>query len=51
MLVTSIADHMSVLWQGTVLEDGTARQILNSEDAFVQQFLDGACDGPLGMDA
>jgi phospholipid/cholesterol/gamma-HCH transport system ATP-binding protein len=50
-LARRIADYMSVLWQGQVLESGTADEVLNSDSAFVQQFLAGDCIGPLGMDA
>jgi phospholipid/cholesterol/gamma-HCH transport system ATP-binding protein len=50
-LATSISDHISVLWQGKVLEAGMAREILDSDSDFVQQFLTGASKGPLGMDA
>lgn len=50
-LAKSIADHMSVLWQGVVLEDGVAADVLASETAFVRQFLAGETVGPLSMDA
>jgi phospholipid/cholesterol/gamma-HCH transport system ATP-binding protein len=50
-LAKRISEHISVLWQGRVLESGMARQILASESEFVQQFLAGASRGPLGMDA
>jgi phospholipid/cholesterol/gamma-HCH transport system ATP-binding protein len=50
-LAKRIADHMSVLWQGQVLESGTAEEVLNSSSQFVQQFLAGDSVGPLGMDA
>jgi phospholipid/cholesterol/gamma-HCH transport system ATP-binding protein len=50
-LAKRISDHISVLWQGRVLEAGMARQVLDSDSEFVQQFLAGASRGPLGMDA
>jgi phospholipid/cholesterol/gamma-HCH transport system ATP-binding protein len=50
-LAKSIGEHMSVLWRGKVLEAGLAREILESDTEFVQQFLAGASEGPLGMDA
>jgi phospholipid/cholesterol/gamma-HCH transport system ATP-binding protein len=49
LLARRIADHISVLWQGRVLESGLAHQVLESETPFVRQFLAGAAAGPLGM--
>jgi phospholipid/cholesterol/gamma-HCH transport system ATP-binding protein len=51
MLAKRIADHISVLWRGSVLESGLAEEVLASDKDFVQQFLAGETDGPLGMDA
>jgi phospholipid/cholesterol/gamma-HCH transport system ATP-binding protein len=51
MLAKRIADHISVLWRGSVLESGLAGEVLSSDTEFVQQFLAGEADGPLGMDA
>lgn len=51
LLAKAIADHISVLWQGQVLESGMKEQILASETPFIQQFLAGAAEGPLTMDA
>jgi phospholipid/cholesterol/gamma-HCH transport system ATP-binding protein len=50
-LARRIADHISVLWQGKVLESGFTDQIINSNTEFVRQFLAGAPEGPLSMDA
>jgi phospholipid/cholesterol/gamma-HCH transport system ATP-binding protein len=50
-LAKRIADHMSVLWHGQVLESGLADDVLRSDTEFVQQFLAGEAEGPLGMDA
>jgi phospholipid/cholesterol/gamma-HCH transport system ATP-binding protein len=50
-LAKRIADHMSVLWRGRVLEAGMASDVLASDSAFIQQFLAGGSVGPLGMDA
>ncbi|WP_354698937.1 ABC transporter ATP-binding protein [Paraconexibacter sp. AEG42_29] len=50
-LAQSISDHISVLWQGQVLQDGLSEQILQSDSAFVRQFLAGDTVGPLTMDA
>ena len=51
MLARRISDHVSILWQGAVLESGTSDQIFESETAFVRQFLAGQSKGPLTMDA
>jgi phospholipid/cholesterol/gamma-HCH transport system ATP-binding protein len=50
-LARQIADHMSVLWQGRVIEDGLSEAILESDSEFVRQFLRGETRGPLSMDA
>jgi phospholipid/cholesterol/gamma-HCH transport system ATP-binding protein len=51
MLARLLADHVSVLWQGQVLEAGFAADVFDSETPFVRQFLAGEADGPLGMEA
>jgi phospholipid/cholesterol/gamma-HCH transport system ATP-binding protein len=43
----SIADHVILLWQGTIIAEGTADEIRKSDDARVQQFLEGRPDGPI----
>jgi phospholipid/cholesterol/gamma-HCH transport system ATP-binding protein len=50
-LIRQISEHISVLYRGKVLEAGMAEQIYSSDTEFVRQFLAGAADGPLGMDA
>jgi phospholipid/cholesterol/gamma-HCH transport system ATP-binding protein len=50
-LATQIADHISVLWRGGVVESGPTDNVMRSESDFVQQFLSGESQGPLGMDA
>jgi phospholipid/cholesterol/gamma-HCH transport system ATP-binding protein len=50
-LAKRIAEHVSVLWQGQILESGSAEQVFNSENPFVHQFLRSETVGPLGMDA
>jgi phospholipid/cholesterol/gamma-HCH transport system ATP-binding protein len=50
-LAKRIGEHVSVLWQGKVLESGSAELVFNSENPFVQQFLSAETVGPLGMDA
>jgi phospholipid/cholesterol/gamma-HCH transport system ATP-binding protein len=49
-LARQISDHISILWQGKVLEAGVAEQVLSSDNDFVQQFLAGESVGPLGME-
>jgi phospholipid/cholesterol/gamma-HCH transport system ATP-binding protein len=51
MLARQIGEHISVVWQGKVLESGMADAILESDSEFVSQFLSGSSHGPLGMDA
>jgi phospholipid/cholesterol/gamma-HCH transport system ATP-binding protein len=45
-----IAEYVVVLWQGEVVAAGLADTVFASGDPFVQQFLSGAAEGPLGMD-
>jgi phospholipid/cholesterol/gamma-HCH transport system ATP-binding protein len=49
-LARQISDHISILWQGKVLEAGIAEEVLSSGNDFVQQFLAGESIGPLGME-
>lgn len=51
MLAKLIADHVSVIWRGKVLESGLAERVFESQTPFVRQFLQGLPDGPLSMDA
>ncbi|MCW3041489.1 MAG: Ribonucleotide-transport ATP-binding protein transporter Mkl [Solirubrobacterales bacterium] len=50
-LAKRIADYMCVLWRGQLLAAGMAQELIASEEPFIQQFLAGASQGPLGMDA
>jgi phospholipid/cholesterol/gamma-HCH transport system ATP-binding protein len=50
-LAKQIADHISVLWKGTVIESGPAHKVVESKSEFLRQFLAGETRGPLGMDA
>jgi phospholipid/cholesterol/gamma-HCH transport system ATP-binding protein len=50
-LARHLAEHVSVLWRGEVVQAGPAEQVFASEDPFVMQFLAGDAQGPLGMDA
>jgi phospholipid/cholesterol/gamma-HCH transport system ATP-binding protein len=44
-----IGEYLCILWQGKVVEQGSAEQVFNSENEFVRQFLSGDAVGPLGM--
>ena len=50
MSARRVAEHISVLWKGKIVETGPAEELFASEDPFVQQFLSGASAGPLGME-
>jgi phospholipid/cholesterol/gamma-HCH transport system ATP-binding protein len=49
-LARQVATHMSVVWNGKIVESGLAQDVFNSEDPFILQFLHGESDGPLQMD-
>jgi phospholipid/cholesterol/gamma-HCH transport system ATP-binding protein len=45
-----VAEHISVLWKGKIVESGPAEELFNSDNPFVRQFLSGESQGPLGME-
>jgi phospholipid/cholesterol/gamma-HCH transport system ATP-binding protein len=45
-----VAEHLSVLWKGRIVESGPAQELFESENPFVRQFLSGESAGPLGME-
>jgi len=45
-----VAEHISVLWKGRIVESGPADELFNSDNPFVRQFLSGESQGPLGME-
>jgi len=45
--VLSIADHACVLSEGRIVAEGCPDELLHSESAYVQQFLQGKPDGPV----
>jgi phospholipid/cholesterol/gamma-HCH transport system ATP-binding protein len=49
-LAKRVADHISILWNGRILQSGMAEDIFASDDPFVRQFLAGEVDGPLTME-
>jgi phospholipid/cholesterol/gamma-HCH transport system ATP-binding protein len=50
MSARRVAEHISVLWKGRIVESGPAEELFDSENAFVRQFLSGESQGPLGME-
>jgi len=45
-----IADFIAVLWKGRIVESGPSEELFNSENEFVNQFLNAETHGPLAMD-
>jgi phospholipid/cholesterol/gamma-HCH transport system ATP-binding protein len=50
MTARRVAEHISVLWKGRIVESGPAAELFNSDNQFVRQFLTGESQGPLGME-
>ena len=46
MTARRVAEHISVLWKGRIVESGPAEELFNSDNAFVRQFLSGSLAGP-----
>jgi phospholipid/cholesterol/gamma-HCH transport system ATP-binding protein len=44
-----LADELVVMWEGQVIEQGPAGEVLGSEQPEVHQLINGLADGPLGM--
>ncbi len=42
-----IANRISMLYKGRIIESGTPQEIKNSQDPIVQQFITGAAEGPI----
>lgn len=47
--VFRIADRVAMLYQGKLLEVGTPKEIKNSSNAIVQQFIHGKIEGPIKL--
>jgi phospholipid/cholesterol/gamma-HCH transport system ATP-binding protein len=45
-----IADFIAVLWKGRIVESGPSDELFNSNNEFVNQFLNADVKGPLAMD-
>ena len=50
MCARRVAEHISVLWKGRIVESGPAEELFDSDNPFVRQFLSGESQGPLGME-
>ena len=50
MSARRVAEHISVLWKGRIVESGPASELFACENPFVRQFLSGESQGPLGME-
>jgi phospholipid/cholesterol/gamma-HCH transport system ATP-binding protein len=50
MSARRVAENISVLWKGRIVESGPAEDLFASENPFVRQFLSGQSAGPLGME-
>jgi phospholipid/cholesterol/gamma-HCH transport system ATP-binding protein len=50
MSARRVAEHISVLWRGRIVESGPAEELFSSDNPFVRQFLSGESQGPLGME-
>jgi phospholipid/cholesterol/gamma-HCH transport system ATP-binding protein len=45
-----LAEYMAILWRGKIVEAGLRKELFESENEFVRQFLSGESAGPLGME-
>jgi phospholipid/cholesterol/gamma-HCH transport system ATP-binding protein len=46
----NIGDHIILLHGGKVVDEGSKEQLQESKNSFTQQFIQGAVEGPLGME-
>jgi len=44
-----IVDYVYFIYDGVVVAQGDATEMMNSQDAFVRQFLHGEPDGPVAF--
>jgi len=47
--IFDIAQNVAMLYKGKILQFATAKEILNSGDPVVKQFISGSLDGPIQM--
>jgi phospholipid/cholesterol/gamma-HCH transport system ATP-binding protein len=45
-----VGEYFAVLWKGRIVQSGERERMFNSENPFVQQFLNRKLVGPLGME-
>ena len=45
-----VAEYISILWKGKIVEEGPIEQVFESTNPFVRQFMSGESQGPLGME-
>ena len=45
-----IADRIAMLYQGKIIWVGNARDIRNSGNDYVEQFINGRANGPIKME-
>ena len=45
-----VSDFLAVLWKGRIVESGLAKDLFDSKNEFVSQFLNAEVSGPLAMD-
>jgi phospholipid/cholesterol/gamma-HCH transport system ATP-binding protein len=45
-----LAEYMAILWRGKIVEAGMRKELFESGNEFVRQFLSGESAGPLGME-
>ncbi len=49
MTARRVAQHISVLWKGRIVESGPAEELCQSDTPFFRQFLSGESQGPRGL--
>lgn len=45
-----VGEYFAVLWKGRIVQAGEREEMFNSQNPFVNQFLNRRIDGPLGME-
>ena len=46
-----IADRIAMIYHGRILQEGTPKEILQTRNPVVRQFIDGSVKGPLSTEA
>ena len=50
MSARRVAEYIAVLWKGRIVESGPSDELFDSDNEFVNQFLNADIKGPLAMD-